>query len=122
LTIVFIPISGWYGDNLVEAWENMSWFTSWTVERKREYIISRTLWQALDALIRPDLSINKSLRLPLDDVYKTDGIGTVPVGRIATGVLKPNMIVNFAPLNLSSPVKSIETCGVFDVKISLVFI
>jgi elongation factor 1-alpha len=122
LTIVFIPISGWYGDNLVEASENMPWSTPWTIERKAGSITGRTLWQGLDALIQPDSSINKPLRLPLDDVYKIGGIGIVPVGRVATGVLKPNMIVNFAPSNLSSPVKSIEMRGVFDGKISLVFI
>ncbi len=122
LAIVFIPISGWYGDNLVETSENMPWFTPWTIERKAGSITGRTLWQALDALIRPDSPISKPLRLPLDDVYKIGGIGTVPVGRVATGVLKPNMIVNFAPSNLSSPVKSIEMRGVFDGKIPLVFI
>ena len=36
------------------------------------------------------------------------GVGTVPVGRVETGVLKPGMIVSFAPCNLSTEVKSIE--------------
>ena len=114
LTIVFIPISGWYGDNLIEASENMPWFSSWTIQRRTEYITGRTLWQALDALIRPDSPIKKPLRLPLSDVYKIGGIGTVPVGRVATGVLKVGMILNFAPSNLSSPVKSLEMRGCYD--------
>jgi len=32
---------------------------------------------------------DKPLRLPLQDVYKIGGIGTVPVGRVETGILKP---------------------------------
>ena len=44
---------------------------------------------------------DKPLRLPLQDVYKIGGIGTVPVGRVETGVIKPGM-VTFAPVNLST--------------------
>jgi elongation factor 1-alpha len=46
--------------------------------------------------------------LPLQDVYKIGGIGTVPVGRVETGILRPGMVVVFAPSNLSSEVKSVE--------------
>ncbi len=38
----------------------------------------------------------------LQDVYKIGGIGTVPVGRVETGVLKPGMVVTFAPSALST--------------------
>jgi elongation factor 1-alpha len=41
-------------------------------------------------------------------VYKIGGIGTVPVGRVETGVLKPGMVVTFAPANLTTEVKSVE--------------
>ncbi|CAF1587388.1 unnamed protein product, partial [Adineta steineri] len=51
---------------------------------------------------------DKPLRLPLQDVYKIGGIGTVPVGRVETGILKPNMVVNFAPSTIQTEVKSIE--------------
>merc|ERR1711936_97340 len=47
-------------------------------------------------------------RLPLQDVYKIGGIGTVPVGRVETGVIKPGMVVTFAPVALSTEVKSVE--------------
>jgi len=47
-------------------------------------------------------------RLPLQDVYKIGGIGTVPVGRVETGIIKPLMVVTFAPANLSTEVKSVE--------------
>lgn len=34
--------------------------------------------------------------------------GTVPVGRVETGLLKPGMVVTFAPVNLTTEVKSVE--------------
>jgi elongation factor 1-alpha len=64
--------------------------------------------EALDSIVPPSRPTDKPLRLPLQDVYKIGGIGTVPVGRVETGVLKPNMVVNFAPSNLQTEVKSIE--------------
>lgn len=42
------------------------------------------------------------------DVYKIGGIGTVPVGRVETGVLKPGTVVTFAPANITTEVKSVE--------------
>ncbi len=51
---------------------------------------------------------DKALRLPLQDVYKIGGIGTVPVGRVETGIIKPGMVVVFAPVGLTTEVKSVE--------------
>ena len=51
---------------------------------------------------------DKPLRLPLQDVYKIKDTGTVPVGHVETGVIKPGMVVTFAPVNLSTEVKSVE--------------
>ena len=36
------------------------------------------------------------------------GIGTVPVGQVETGILKPGMVVIFAPCNITAEVKSVE--------------
>jgi len=44
----------------------------------------------------------------LQDVYKIGGIGTVPVGRVETGILKAGMIVTFAPVPITTEVKSVE--------------
>jgi elongation factor 1-alpha len=44
----------------------------------------------------------------LQDVYKIGGIGTVPVGRVETGILKPGMTVTFAPVFVTTEVKSVE--------------
>merc|ERR1712034_123270 len=56
----------------------------------------------------PERPSSLALRLPLQDVYKIGGIGTVPVGRVETGILKPGMVVCFAPANVTTEVKSVE--------------
>jgi len=106
--IPFVPISGWAGDNMVEATTNMPWFKGWTCEKKEGNSKGFTLLEALDAIVPPSRPTDKPLRLPLQDVYKIGGIGTVPVGRVETGVIKPGMVVTFAPANLSTEVKSVE--------------
>jgi len=92
----FCPISGWNGDNMIERSANMPWYKG------------PTLLEALDRINEPKRPTDKPLRIPLKDVYKISGIGTVPVGRVETGVLKPGMTVFFAPANVSTEVKSVE--------------
>merc|ERR1712228_545831 len=106
--VAFVPISGWHGDNMIEASTNMTWYKGWNVERKEGKANGMTLLEALDSIIPPSRPTDKPLRLPLQDVYKIGGIGTVPVGRVETGVIKPGMVVTFAPVNLSTEVKSVE--------------
>ena len=96
MKIPFIPISGWAGDNMIDKSTNMGWY-------KGPYLL-----EALDNCNPPKRPTEKPLRLPLQDVYKIGGIGTVPVGRVETGVLKPGMVVTFAPAQLSTEVKSVE--------------
>jgi len=60
------------------------------------------LLEALDMIIPPKRPLEKPLRLPLQDVYKIGGIGTVPVGRVETGIIKPNMEVHFAPVGVNT--------------------
>merc|ERR1719228_16570 len=66
------------------------------------------MMQALDSIVPPTRPTEKPLRLPLQDVYKIGGIGTVPVGRVETGILKAGMVVTFAPANVTTEVKSVE--------------
>uniref|UniRef100_A0A671YTV6 Elongation factor 1-alpha n=1 Tax=Sparus aurata TaxID=8175 RepID=A0A671YTV6_SPAAU len=106
--VAFVPISGWHGDNMLEASEKMGWFKGWAIERKEGNASGKTLLEALDAILPPSRPTDKPLRLPLQDVYKIGGIGTVPVGRVETGVLKPGTLVTFAPPNLTTEVKSVE--------------
>lgn len=108
-TVPFVPISGWNGDNMLEPSENMKWFKGWTKKVGQDKTRSgTTLYDALDDIDPPKRPTEKPLRLPLQDVYKIGGIGTVPVGRVETGVLKPGMVVTFAPVNLTTEVKSVE--------------
>ncbi|XP_032391983.1 elongation factor 1-alpha [Etheostoma spectabile] len=108
LGVAFVPISGWHGDNMLEASDKMGWFKGWKIERKEGGASGVTLLEALDSILPPARPTDKPLRLPLQDVYKIGGIGTVPVGRVETGVLKPGMVVTFAPPNLTTEVKSVE--------------
>jgi len=95
--IPFIPISAWVGDNLIERSPNMPWYDG------------PTLVEALDTLELPAKPIDKPLRIPIQDVYSISGVGTVPVGRVETGVLKVGDKVVFMPPNIVGEVRSIET-------------
>jgi elongation factor 1-alpha len=106
--VPFVPISGWHGDNMIEESANMPWFKEWTRETKAGKTTGKTLLQAIDTIEPPSRPTDKPLRLPLQDVYKIGGIGTVPVGRVETGVIKPGMVVTFAPSGVTTEVKSVE--------------
>ncbi|XP_035659512.1 LOW QUALITY PROTEIN: elongation factor 1-alpha-like [Branchiostoma floridae] len=106
--VAFVPISGWHGDNMLEPSEKMGWYKGWAIERKEGNASGKTLFEALDSILPPKRPTDKPLRLPLQDVYKIGGIGTVPVGRVETGILKPGVVVTFAPVNLTTEVKSVE--------------
>jgi len=94
--IPFVPISGWEGDNMLESGSNMPWYKG------------PTLLEALDNIKPPKRPVDKPLRLPLQDVYKIGGVGTVPVGRVETGVLKPGTLVHFAPSDVTTECKDVE--------------
>lgn len=150
--VPFVPISGWHGDNMIEASQKMDWFKGWAIERKEGNASGKTLLEALDSILPPKRPTDLPLRLPLQDVYKIGGklnvaihqrttnkcssslilmiffpsvlfffafkfnfifffkigIGTVPVGRVETGIIKPGMVVTFAPPNITTEVKSVE--------------
>ena len=93
---------------MLEPSDKMAWFKGWNVERKEGNANGKTLFDALDSILPPKRPTDKPLRLPLQDVYKISGIGTVPVGRVETGIIKPGMVVTFAPPNITTEVKSVE--------------
>lgn len=92
----FVPISGFAGDNMTEKSPNLSWWSG------------PTLVEQLDKLEPPKRPFDKPLRLPVQDVYKISGIGTVPVGRVESGIMKPGQNIVFAPSGVQTDVKSIE--------------
>ncbi len=93
----FVPTSGWLGDNLIKKSDNMPWYKG------------PTLFEAIDGLEVPKKSLDKPLRMPIQDVYTITGVGTVPVGRVETGVLKEGDTLVFMPSGSKGEVKSIET-------------
>jgi len=107
-TVPILPISGFNGDNMLEKSDKMPWWKKTKIERKTGNYEFETLFDALDNIDPPSRPTDKALRLPLQDVYKIGGIGTVPVGRVETGILKPGTVVTFAPSGLTTEVKSVE--------------
>ena len=95
--VPIIPISGWKGDNLVKKSENMKWWTG------------KTLLETFDDFKLPEKPVGKPLRIPIQDVYTITGVGTVPVGRVETGVAKAGMKIVVMPSGATGEIKTIET-------------
>ncbi len=94
--VPMIPCSSFLGENLYNKSTNMPWYKG------------QTLFEAIDGIQMPSKPTDRPLRLPIQDVYKISGIGTVPVGKIETGVLHAGKTVIFNPSQKSAEVKSIE--------------
>lgn len=94
--VPFVPYSAFKGDNATKLSSNMPWYKG------------PTLLDALNNLKEPAKATNLPLRLPIQDVYTITGIGTVPVGRVECGVLKPDTKVMFEPSHVVGEVKSVE--------------
>ena len=95
--IPFIPVSAYQGENVTKKSDKMAWYNG------------PSLVEALDQYIKePDKPVDKPLRLPVQDVYSITGVGTVPVGRVETGVMKINDTIIFEPAHVTGEVKSIE--------------
>ncbi|RLF49397.1 MAG: translation elongation factor EF-1 subunit alpha [Thermoplasmata archaeon] len=94
--IWFVPVSAYYGDNVAKDHGKLSWWSG------------KTLLETLDELKLPEKPIDKPLRWPIQDVYSITGVGTVPVGRIETGVMQVGDRMVFMPANVKGEVKSIE--------------
>ena len=95
-TTPFIPLSAFEGDNIKEKSDNMPWYKG------------DTLMDELDKLTPPEKPVDLPLRIPIQDVYSITGVGTVPVGRVETGIMKQGDNVIFEPAGVSGEVKSIE--------------
>jgi elongation factor 1-alpha len=95
-TIPFIPTSAFQGDNLKVK------------STKTPYYKGNPLLTELDNLKSPEKPTGKPLRLPVQDVYTITGVGTVPVGRVETGIIKPNDKIIFMPANVTGEVKTVE--------------
>ncbi|MBR9682159.1 MAG: translation elongation factor EF-1 subunit alpha [Candidatus Aenigmarchaeota archaeon] len=94
--VPFVPVSAFVGDNVVKKSDKIAWYKG------------KTLMEHLDDLTLPPQPVDKDLRLPVQDVYTITGIGTVPVGRVETGMLKNGAPVVFMPSGAKGDVKTIE--------------
>lgn len=95
--VEFIPTSALSACNLKENTPDLTpWYDG------------PSLLEALDQVQLPEKPIELPLRVPINDVYSIKGVGTVPVGRVETGVMKPGDKVTFMPPNKTGEVKSIE--------------
>ncbi len=92
----FIPISAFEGDNIAGESDNTDWYDG------------DILLEALNSLPAPEPPTDAPLRLPIQDVYTISGIGTVPVGRVETGILNTGDNVSFQPSDVSGEVKTVE--------------
>ncbi|KXB02704.1 elongation factor 1-alpha [candidate division MSBL1 archaeon SCGC-AAA261F19] len=92
----YVPTSAFQGENVTKPSEEMGWYDG------------PTFLSALDTFEVPEKPVNKPLRIPVQDVYSIKGVGTVPVGRVETGVIKKGDRVLFTPSGNTAEVKSIE--------------
>lgn len=96
----FIPASGFKGDNLADKSPNMPWYNGPTV------------YEQLDIFTMPEKPVDLPLRMPIQDAYEIKGIGTVPVGKIETGIMKPGMKIIILPgrtgKGIEAEVKTVE--------------
>ncbi|MDO5851400.1 MAG: translation elongation factor EF-1 subunit alpha [Methanobacteriaceae archaeon] len=94
--VPFIPLSAFEGDNITENSSNTTWYKG------------NPLVKQLNELNAPEKPTDLPLRLPIQDVYSITGVGTVPVGRVETGIIKKGDNVAFEPAGVTGEVKSVE--------------
>jgi len=81
----FIACSGLKGENVFKRSDKMPWYKG------------PSILEQFDLFPAPELPTNLPLRMPVQDVYEITGIGTVPVGKIETGIMKQGMKVKVLP-------------------------
>jgi len=110
--VAVVPVSGLRGDNLVEKSHNMPWYNGWSIGPKdAPTSTGTTLLDAIDIGISAPIANgpeSKPLRLPVYDVYKISGIGTVACGRVETGKVTPGMALKISPTGLTTSALTIE--------------
>jgi elongation factor 1-alpha len=95
--VPFVPVSAYVGDNVAKKSDKMPWYKGQTLMKTLD-----------DSIVAPEKPVDLPLRVPIQDVYTITGVGTVPVGRVETGVLKAGEKVIFMPSGAVGEVKSLE--------------
>ena len=99
-TTPFIPGSALMGPGISKKSEEMSWYKGPTV------------LEQIDKFPAPEKPTGLPMRMPIQDVYEITGIGTVPVGKVETGVMKVGQKIVVLPgrsgTGIEGEVRSIE--------------
>ena len=106
--VSFVPISCHDDENLFRISKRMPWYHDQCIVNEPEINDGKTLLQAFDTIVLPLQPIQKPLRLPVKDIFHIGRIGTVVTGRVETGILRKDMLINFVPSNITTRVVSIE--------------
>jgi elongation factor 1-alpha len=96
----FIAASSLQGEGIFKKTEKMSWYKGPTV------------LEQIDKFPAPEKPTGLPMRMAIQDVYEISGIGTVPVGKVETGVMKPGQKIVIIPgrtgTGVQGEIKSIE--------------
>jgi len=96
----FLAVSGLQGDNIIKKSDKMPWYKG------------PTLLEQMDLFPAPESPTNLPMRMPVQDVYEITGIGTVPVGKVETGIIKVGQKIIVLPgrtgTGITGEVKTIE--------------
>ncbi len=84
-TTPFVACAGLKGDNVAKKSANMPWYKG------------PTILEQFDLFTQPSQPTDLPMRMPVQDVYEITGIGTVPVGKIETGIMKVGQKVIILP-------------------------
>ena len=94
--LLYVPVAAFHGENVTKPSPKMPWYNGPTIAG------------ALEIFREPEKPLDKPLRVPVQDVFSITGVGTVPIGRVETGVLKVGETIVFEPSGASGEVRSIE--------------
>ena len=83
--IQYVPVSAFVGDNSAKDKGKLDWWNGPTVLK------------AADNFVATEKPTGLPLRWPIQDVYTIKGVGTVPVGKVETGIMKPGQSISFKP-------------------------
>jgi elongation factor 1-alpha len=98
--VAFIAGSSLQGVNIGKKSDKMPWYKGPTV------------LEQIDKFPAPEKPTTLPMRMPIQDVYEITGIGTVPVGKVETGIMKPGQKIVILPgrtgTGVQGEIKSIE--------------
>jgi elongation factor 1-alpha len=92
----YVPVAAFYGEGVTKPSPKIPWYKG------------PTLLNAIESFTEPEKPVEKPLRIPVQDAYSITGVGTVPIGRVETGILKVGDSIIFEPAGKSGEVRSIE--------------